>query len=132
MNRDEEKTTIAEELISYVNLRIDSFKLSLVENLSVLLSGGFGIFIFIIFLSVALMCFIAALTVLLAELIGSVLWALLIVGGVFLIISVIAFVLRDKLIVNSMVRMFSRMFFEKNDDEKNEAIDSTATSSEAE
>lgn len=117
MNRDEEKTTIAEELISYVNLRIDSFKLSLVENLSVLLSGGFGIFIFIIFLSVALMCFIAALTVLLAELIGSVLWALLIVGGVFLIISVIAFVLRDKLIVNSMVRMFSRMFFEKNDDD---------------
>lgn len=117
MNRDEEKTTIAEELISYVNLRIDSFKLSLVENLSILLSGGFGIFIFIIFLSVALMCFIAALTVLLAELIGSVLWALLIVGGVFLIISVIAFVLRDKLIVNSMVRMFSRMFFEKNDDD---------------
>lgn len=117
MNRNEEKTTIAEELISYVNLRIDSFKLSLVENLSVLLSGGFGIFIFIIFLSVALMCFIAALTVLLAELIGSVLWALLIVGGVFLIISVIAFVLRDKLIVNSMVRMFSRMFFEKNDDD---------------
>ena len=117
MNRDEEKTTIAEELISYVNLRIDSFKLSLVENLSILLSGGFGIFIFIIFLSVALMCFIAALTVLLAELIGSVLWALLIVGGVFLIISVIAFMLRDKLIVNSMVRMFSRMFFEKNDDD---------------
>ena len=64
-----------------------------------------------------MMCFIAALTVLIARATGSVLWALVIVGGAFLIISLIAFLLRDRLIVNSMVRMFSRMFFEKNDDD---------------
>ena len=38
-------------------------------------------------------------------------------GGAFLIISVIAFVLRDKLIADRMVKMFSRMFFEKSDDD---------------
>ena len=117
MNRNTDRASIAEELVSYVNMRIDSFKLSLVENLSVLLSGTFGILIFVLFLSVALMCFIAALTVLLAEAVGSLLWALLIVGGAFLIISVIAFVLRDKLIADRMVKMFSRMFFEKSDDD---------------
>ncbi len=113
---------MTEELISYVNMRIDSMKLSLVENLSVLLSGGFGILIFLIFLSIAMLCFIAALTVWLSELIGSTLFALLIVGGAFLIISIIAFLLRKKLIVNRMVGMFSRMFFEKSDDDENVSL----------
>jgi len=122
MSDDKEKTSMTEELISYVNMRVDSMKLSLVENLSILFSGGFGIFVFIIFLSVAVLCFIAALTVWLSEAIGSALWALLIVGGAFLIISIIAFLLRKKLIVNRMVGMFSRMFFEKSDDDEDVSL----------
>ena len=100
MSEKKDKPTLSEELISYVNMR-----------------GGFGILLSLLFVSVAMMCFIAALTVLIARATGSVLWALVIVGGAFLIISLIAFLLRDRLIVNSMVRMFSRMFFEKNDDD---------------
>lgn len=122
MSEDKSKESFANELTSYLNMRIDAFKLSMVENLSILVSDGFGILIFILLLSVAVLSFIAALTVWLAEVIGSPVIALLIVGGAFLIVSIVVFMLRSRLIVNSMVRMFSRMFFEKRDDDENAAL----------
>lgn len=122
MSEDKSKESFANELTSYLNMRIDAFKLSMVENLSILVSDGFGILIFILLLSVAVLSFIAAFTVWLAEVIGSPVIALLIVGGAFLIVSIVVFMLRSRLIVNSMVRMFSRMFFEKRDDDENAAL----------
>lgn len=117
MSEIKEPQSLAEELLAYLNMRVDAFKLSMVENLAVLFSGGFGILVFLLFLSVAVLCFIAALAVWLAGVLGSAVAALLIVGGALTVISVAVFLLRDRLIADRMVRMLSKMFFEKHDDD---------------
>lgn len=55
------------------------------------------------------MFFAAALTWLLGMLIGSMLAAILIMGGLFVLLALIVYGRRKRLILNQTVRMFSRM-----------------------
>lgn len=112
MNNDENiKDRLTSEVTDYINLRVDAFKLSLVENLSTTLSATFGVMVVALLMLMAMMFFAAAITVLLSILIGSLLWALVIMGALLLIAAVVVYALRDKLVINSLIRMFSRMFF---------------------
>ncbi len=112
MNNDENiKDRLTSEVTDYVNLKVDAFKLSVVENLSVILSSTFGVMVVALLMLMAVLFFAAAITVLLSMLIGSLLWALIIMGAVLLIAAGVVYALRDRLIINSLIRMFSRMFF---------------------
>lgn len=112
MNNDENiKDRLTSEVTDYVNLKVDAFKLSMVENLSTTLSSTFGVMVVALLALLAMLFFAAAITVLLSMLIGSMLWALVIMGAVLLIAAGVVYVLRDRLIINSLIRMFSRMFF---------------------
>ncbi len=102
---------IAADLTSYVNLRLDALKLSLVENLSVAFSNAFGIVVFIILGGMGLLFFTGVLTYLLGLLIGSMLWAVIVMGALFMIAAVVVLVNRQKMFADQMVRMFGRMFF---------------------
>ena len=78
---------ITQQISEYVNLRADAFKLKMAEDLSTTLSMW------------------------LAMLIGSLTWALVIMGALLLIASAVVFVRRDRLITDALVAMFCRKFF---------------------
>ncbi|MBP3425489.1 MAG: phage holin family protein [Rikenellaceae bacterium] len=102
---------VSEDVKEYISLRIQSLKLTAVENLSTFVSGAFGVLVFALCLMVALLLLTFGFTLWLGEMLGSHALAFAIVGGVFLVVSLVAYLLRDRLIADSMVRHFSRMFF---------------------
>lgn len=102
---------ITQQISEYVNLRTDAFKLKMAEDLSTTLSSMFGVLLFVLLVTVAGLFFTTALTLWLAMLIGSLTWALVIMGALLLIASAVVFVRRDRLITDALVAMFCRKFF---------------------
>ena len=102
---------VSEDVKEYISLRIKSLKLNAVENLSTFVSSAFGVLVFVLCLMVALLLLTFGFTLWLGELLGNQALAFAIVGAFFLVVSAVAFALRDRLIANSMVRTFSKMFF---------------------
>ena len=88
---------------------LDRFRLSLIDNLSTFVSTLFSVFVLIVLAGIGAMFFAAALTWLLGMLIGSMLAAILIMGGLFVLLALIVYGRRKRLILNQTVRMFSRM-----------------------
>jgi len=110
-NQDKQTSLISDEVKEYVSLRMQSLKLTAVENLSSFTSKSFGVFVFVLLLSIAVVLLTFGFTLWLGDLLESHALAFAIVGGVYLVASLVVFALRDRLIANSMVRMFSKMFF---------------------
>ena len=65
----------------YAMWSLDRFRLSLIDNLSTFVSTLFSVFVLIVLAGIGAMFFAAALTWLLGMLIGSMLAAILIMGG---------------------------------------------------
>lgn len=101
----------------YVKLKVDSIKLGLLEGLSKLFSTVFSVFVFIILIHIGALFFAAAATWWLSILMDSFTSAAMIIGGIFLIIGVIIFALRRKLLVNPAIRMLGKLMadMEKHD-----------------
>jgi hypothetical protein len=110
-NQNKQTSLISDEVKEYVSLRIQSLKLTAVENLSSFTSKSFGVFVFVLLLTIAVVLLTFGFTLWLGDLLESHALAFAIVGGVYLVASLVVFALRDRLIANSMVRMFSKMFF---------------------
>ncbi|MBQ4278919.1 MAG: phage holin family protein [Rikenellaceae bacterium] len=106
---------LVEQVTGYVNLRIDAFKLAMVENLSTLSGNMLGIVIFLLLALMALLLLTVAATYALGLWIGSMVGAMLIMAALYLIAGLIVLLNRQRLFTDQMVRMFSRMFFERND-----------------
>lgn len=101
----------------YIDLRVKKLKLGAVEHLSVIFGKALSLVAFILLLGMALLLFTGALIILIAHLVGSLLWAFVIMGGVYLIAAVIFLLKRDTLFAGTMVGTFSGMFFASDDDE---------------
>lgn len=95
----------------YVDLRIDTFKLQMVESLSTLFSKGIGFILMVLMVALGAIMFTVALTLLLASWIGSLIWSLVIMGTALCLVAVLIYLRRDTLFGDSMVAMFSKMFF---------------------
>ncbi len=112
-----------QDIKRYIDLRIKRTKLNAVENLSIFCGRAIVIAAFLLLLLLAILTLTGAVVAAVADCIGSLMWAFVIVGGAYLIIALIFYLLRKRLFVNSMVRTFSRMFFdnepnlEEDDDE---------------
>ena len=94
---------------------LDRFRLSLIDNLATFVSTLFSVFVLIVLAGIGAMFFAAALTWLLGMLIGSMLAAILIMGGLFVLLALIVYGRRKRLILNQTVRMFSRMMSDLGD-----------------
>ena len=92
----------------YAMWSLDRFRLSLIDTL-------FSVFVLIVLAGIGAMFFAAALTWLLGMLIGSMLAAILIMGGLFVLLALIVYGRRKRLILNQTVRMFSRMMSDLGD-----------------
>ncbi len=110
-NQPNRVESLIQELISYLNLRWDAFKLNMVENLSLLFGNMTAILIAAMLAGMAFLLFTTALVWWLGTVMGSFLLAIVVVGACYLIAAWIVFLLRDRLITDRMVRMFSQMFF---------------------
>lgn len=97
------------DLKEYAALRVESFRLSLIENLATLFNSLFGIFVLSVLIGIAIIFFAIALTWLLGIALGSVLLAIVLMGCLFLLLAVIVYLVRGKLIINQSVRLLSRM-----------------------
>lgn len=100
-----------DDIKRYVNLRIDTFKLSVVEKLSVTSGKLLSMITFILLLAIALMVFAGALVALVYNWVNSLPWAFVITGAFLVLVAMVFFLLRDRIFTNSMVKMFSGMFF---------------------
>ena len=97
------------DIKEYAALRVEGFRLSLIENLATLFNS--------LFWHLCLKCtgwnchylFAIALTWLLGLVLGSVLLAVILMGGLFLLLALIVYLLRKKLIINPSVRLLSAM-----------------------
>lgn len=103
----------AADAACYAQLQLDRLKLRLLDNFSTLFNTVFGVLLVIILSSFAGLFLAVALIWALGNWIGSMLWALLIIAGVFLIASVVVYAKRKTLIINPVVRMLSQIMFEK-------------------
>lgn len=102
---------VADEVRSYVNMRIDALKLALVENLSVLSGNLMGFVVAGLLVFLALCLFTVMIVMLLELLLNSLIWSLVITAVIYLILAVVVFACREKLFSNRMVGLYSRMFF---------------------
>lgn len=97
------------DLKDYAWCRADSARLALIDNLARAFNTLFAVAVLIVLAGIATVFLAMALTWALALWIGSLLYALLIIGGVFLLAAWAVYLRRDRLIVDRAVRMLGRM-----------------------
>lgn len=114
-------TPLVEQVTEYLQLQLTATKLSAIEFLALMLSNGFGILLAVVAATLALMFLLGAATLWIARAIGSLEWAMLITAIFFAIVGVIAFILREQMIADNLVRRFVRMFFAADDNHKTDA-----------
>ncbi|MBQ8745353.1 MAG: hypothetical protein IJZ05_03235 [Rikenellaceae bacterium] len=115
------EASLVEQVTEYVQLQLTATKLSAIEFLSLTLSNGFGILLAVVAAMFALMFILGAITLWVARAIGSLEWAMMISAAVFIIVGIVALTMRERMITNTLVRRFARMFFEVEDDHKTDA-----------
>lgn len=104
----------AQDVKEYAGLYIDRFKLGLIDNLATFFNTLYGVLVLVLLFGIAAMFFAVALTWVLSILMGSVLYATLAMGGLFVVFGLIVLALRKKLVINPLVRIFSRMMYDVN------------------
>jgi hypothetical protein len=112
----ENLSDLSENVRTYVRLRVDLLKLVITEKMSY-----FGSFVM-----VAIIFFILFLFILMFLSLAFILWygnnagpawaGALIVTGVYIIIAILAYLLRRKLFINPLVSEISRILMEENDE----------------
>ena len=98
------------ELKKYLTLQIDYAKLTTVEKLVVLLSAIAMVAVMLILGACVLFYLSFAVVFMLSDAIGSTWGAYLIVSGIFLVLMVGVYALRQKLILDPVSRFLTRLF----------------------
>ena len=96
---------------SYADGQIDSFKLQVTKGLSLSLSQILSLILVVLCVFAMLLALGAAFVLLLGQLTGSYIVGALVVAGVFAAITAVLLIVRNKLFVNSFVKLFSGLFF---------------------
>lgn len=111
-----------EELFSsmrdYLDLRLDEIKITLSENLAKILSRIIYFFIVILVSCMAIAFFASAFSAWMETLLGSKTLGMLITGGLLLLIIVVLYFFRNRLMLNSNIRMFIKIFFDKSKEDQ--------------
>ena len=98
------------DLSSYVHVRMDDLKLSVVEALATIFGNGMALVIAIVLCSVALTALSVALLLIISVWVGSYIWGAVILAGLYVVIALIIWTLRPKF-VDKMVGVFARIVF---------------------
>lgn len=98
------------ELKKYLTLQIDYAKLTTVEKLVVLLSAIAMVAVMLILGACVLFYLSFAVVFMLSDAIGSTWGAYLIVSGIFMVLMLVVYAMRQKLILDPVSRFLTRLF----------------------
>ena len=107
---------ISESVKDYLDMRISAVKLQIIEHLSIIMARIIFYVLLFVLLSIALFFIGSTFSLWMGELLGSQAAGALITASIFLTICLIIFFMRKNIFVNSMVGMFSKMFFEQREE----------------
>lgn len=104
---------LAESAAQYIDLKVYEVKVRTAKGLSIALNRLLVAILLLTLCSIVLMSAAFGGVLLLGDLIGSYAAGAFIVAAIFLVLLIVLFLLRDKLFLNGLVRMFVRLFFEE-------------------
>lgn len=104
---------LASNAREYVDLQVDDLKLRITKGLSLSLGQVLALVLALVSLSILLLALGAGCVILLGNWLGNYAVAAFIVAGFFAVITLILFLLKNKLFVNGFVRLFTKIFFEE-------------------
>lgn len=111
---------LGKSTLDYVDLKIDDIKLRTAKGLSVTLHKLFLAMLFITVGGIVLMAAAFGAVLLIGKLLDDYAAGAFIVAGVFLIVLLVLYLLRNKLFIRNLISMFIRLFFEdKNEIRRN-------------
>ncbi len=99
------------ELHNYIDQRVDQAKLSAVDGLSVICSAVISAMITAFFLCLAIIILSALAAYTLALVLNSIIISMSIMIGLYVILAIIFWRARESMFVDSMVRLFIKVFF---------------------
>ena len=112
---EENKNPLFSDIKSYVQTEIDLLKLTLLEKTARILAFVIGIIIASVFSLVALAYFSLMFYDMFASLIGSRLWATIIMIAIFLCLSVLLVVFSERLFLNFFIKKIYSVLFSPRD-----------------
>ena len=110
---DAQRETADSDIRKYLDLRLNDLKLRTVDGLSVGVGRILSLMLVIMLGAIVLAAFAFGTVLLLGDLIGSWAGAAFIIGGFFLIILGVILLFWRKMFVNTFVRLFIGIFYEK-------------------
>lgn len=113
MNMDASADKLFSDARKYVDLKFDSLKLKAVEGLSVSMGRVVTLLVLMLILAIVIASFALGCVFLLGSLIDSWAGAAFIVGGVFLQLLIVLYLLRRRLFVNMFVKLFIEVLYGK-------------------
>lgn len=99
-----------EQLKEYLRLNVENTKLTVAEKITVAVTAAAMALIAILFGVIVLFFISVALADLLTKAVGT-FWSFMIIGGAYLLLFLIIFLLRRQLIANPVSRFMTRLFF---------------------
>lgn len=110
---------ISQNTKEYIKLHIDDLKLATVEKLSLFSSKVIAFTVVTVLLSMASMLLVVAVVMALSHIVG-VLYALLIVAGAIIALSILVWIgmRRGRFMVDTMVRVYAKLIFEGDEKER--------------
>jgi len=112
-NLDDYYKIIKNDLTKYIELKLDFLKLEFIETFSTVFSKIITVWVAIIIGIIFFAFVLIALAFYLGKLLGGYHWGFLIVAGIFMIIGIILFLLRNTLITNPFINTFIELFYFK-------------------
>jgi len=97
----------------YLDLQVDDIKLQITKGLALSLGQVIALVLALVSLSIVLLAVGAGCVLILGKWLDNYAFAAFIMAGVFALLTIVLFLLKDKLFVNGFVKLFAGIFFEE-------------------
>ena len=108
---------LASDARDYVDLQVDKLKLQVTKGLSLSLGQVLALVLAVVSLSIVFLALGAGCVILIGGWLGNYALAAFIVAAFFALLTLILFLLKDKLFVNGFVKLFTSIFFEEEEEQ---------------
>ena len=105
----EDFDNLSKDAQEYLKRRVDGVKMGVVEELSVMMGNAFASLVLFLFLFEALLFILIAVVVVLSRVVDVVV-AMLIAGGLLVVLSAVIYFLRVRIFTDGIVRHLCRLF----------------------
>ena len=106
-------TSFIKDVKDYVQLNCDLLRLNLIEKLSLIIALILSLFVCALLIITAMVYFSIAFVHWTGDIFESLIPGFLILGGVFLVLFLVFFLLRKRLFVNPIIKLLSSIIFKE-------------------